>query len=149
MAHLLKEDVPLSEISGCSQQPLGSRTKEMQSIAQHCCLPRVGVVGRRSRPGTWFLPFTSAVSHYLILHSFLSLSILKNLSSAQLRSQPFTSFRMAFPGTPVGHLFGPDQRMANTIPQVMSPNAPAFANPPGFAPVYAIPELESFLCLSD
>ena len=57
---------------------------------------------------------------------------------------------MAFPGTPVGHLFGPRQRMGNTIPQVMSPNAPAFANPPGFALVYAIPELEaSFALVTD
>ena len=57
---------------------------------------------------------------------------------------------MAYPGTPVGQLFGRNQRMANTIPQVMSPNAPAFANPPGFAPVYAIPELEaSFALVTD
>ena len=57
---------------------------------------------------------------------------------------------MAYPGTPVGQLFGPRQRMANTIPQVMSPNAPAFANPPGFAPAYAIPELEaSFTLVTD
>ena len=54
---------------------------------------------------------------------------------------------MAFPGTPVGHLFGPRQRMANTIPQFMSPNAPAFANPPGFAHVNAIPELEASYAL--
>ena len=57
---------------------------------------------------------------------------------------------MAFPGTPVGHLFGRNQRMGNPIPQVMSPNAPAFANPPGFAPVHAIPELEaSFALVTD
>ena len=57
---------------------------------------------------------------------------------------------MAHPGTPVGQLFGPRQRMAQTIPQVMSPNAPAFANPPGFAPAYAIPELEaSFALVTD
>ena len=56
---------------------------------------------------------------------------------------------MAYPGTPVGHLFG-NQRMANTIPQVMSPRLPAFANPPGFAPAQAIPELEaSFALVTD
>ena len=57
---------------------------------------------------------------------------------------------MAYPGTPVRQLFGRNQRMAHTIPLVMSPNAPAFANPPGFAPVYAIPELEaSFALVTD
>ena len=40
--------------------------------------------------------------------------------------------------------------MANSIPQVMSPNAPAFANPPGFAHVNAIPELAaSFALVTD
>ena len=40
--------------------------------------------------------------------------------------------------------------MAQPIPQVMSPSAPAFANPPGFAPMYAIPELEaSFALVTD
>ena len=58
---------------------------------------------------------------------------------------------MAFPGTPVGHLFNRQQRTPHDIQQVMSPRLLAFAYPAlGFAPAQAIPQLEaSFAFITD
>ena len=74
---------------------------------------------------------------------------LEDLSSEQLRSDLLPLWDGLPRHTRRTTLWSKTEK-GNSIPQVVSPRLPAFANPPGFAPAQATPELEaSFALVTD